>query len=151
MLILKGRFYKVTGVALVALLLAGVCPLAAHGAEPGAELFSGMHWRNIGPYHAGRTVAGTGVTSEPNVFYIGAVGGGVWKTDNAGWTWNAIFDKEPVSSIGAIAVAPSDPRTIYVGTGEADPRSEMSYGDGMFKSADAGKTWARIGLEKTMQ
>jgi photosystem II stability/assembly factor-like uncharacterized protein len=152
MLILKARFCKVTGIALAALLsFAGVCPPAAHAAESGGDFFSAMHWRNIGPYHAGRTVAGTGVTSEPNVFYIGAVGGGVWKTENAGWTWKPIFDNEPVSSIGAITVAPSDPNIIYVGTGEADPRSEMSYGDGMFKSIDAGKTWTHIGLDKTMQ
>jgi len=143
---------KLVGSAFAALLaVAGPAFLAANAAPLGPDLFSGMHWRNIGPFHGGRTVAGTGVPGEPNVFYIGAVDGGVWKTTNAGWTWNPIFDNEPVASIGSIAVAPSDPNVIYVGTGEADPRSEMSYGDGMYKSTDAGKTWTHIGLDKTMQ
>ncbi|HEX7326478.1 MAG TPA: hypothetical protein VF292_14180 [Rhodanobacteraceae bacterium] len=137
--------------AIVALLAAGAVPLAAAAAQFSPALYSGMQWRNIGPFHAGRTVAGTGVPSEPNVFYIGAVDGGVWKTTNAGWTWKPIFDHEPVASIGAIAVAPSNPNIVYVGTGEADPRSEMSYGDGMYKSTDGGRTWTHIGLDKSME
>jgi photosystem II stability/assembly factor-like uncharacterized protein len=91
-----------------------------------------------------------GVPGQPNVFYQGTADGGVLKTTNAGWTWKPIFDHEPVMSIGAIAVAPSNPNIIYVGTGEADPRSQISYGDGMYKSTDAGKTWTHIGLDKSM-
>lgn len=138
--------------ALAVLLLAtGVSPVAAAGAAPfGPNLFSGMRWRHIGPFQGGRAVAVAGVPGQPNVFYQGAVDGGVWKTTNAGWTWKPIFDHEPIASIGAIAVAPSNPDTVYVGTGEADPRSQISYGDGMYKSTDAGKTWTHIGLEKSM-
>jgi photosystem II stability/assembly factor-like uncharacterized protein len=91
------------------------------------------------------------VPSQPNVFYFGAVGGGVWKTENAGETWNPIFDSQPISSIGAIAVSASNPDVIYVGSGEADMRSQISYGDGMYKSSDGGKTWRNIGLRETRQ
>ncbi len=101
----------------------------------------------IGPFRGGRTIAVTGVEGQPNLFYIGAVGGGVWKSVNAGETWEPIFDKQPIGSIGAIAVAPSDPDIIYVGTGEADFRSNLTYGIGVFKSIDAGKTWTHIGLK----
>ena len=88
---------------------------------------------------------------QPNVFYMGSVGGGVWKTTNAGRTWLPIFDSQPIASIGAVAVAPSRPDVVYVGTGEADMRSQISYGNGMYKSTDAGKTWTHIGLEPTRQ
>jgi photosystem II stability/assembly factor-like uncharacterized protein len=93
----------------------------------------------------------TGVPGQPNVFYSGSVGGGVWKTTNAGRTWWPIFDAQPIASIGAVAVAPSNPSVVYVGTGEADMRSQISYGNGMYRSADAGKTWAHIGLDATRQ
>jgi photosystem II stability/assembly factor-like uncharacterized protein len=93
----------------------------------------------------------TGVPGQPDRFYFGAVDGGVWESDNAGRTWNPIFDREDVGSIGAIAVAPSDPKTIYVGSGEADMRSDIAYGNGMYVSHDAGKTWQHIGLTDTMQ
>ncbi len=116
-----------------------------------ASLFSGLKWRMIGPFRAGRAVAATGVPGQPNHFYFGSVGGGVWESTNSGESWNPIFDKQDVASIGAIAVAPSDPNIIYVGSGEADMRSQISYGDGMYKSADAGKTWNHIGLEDTRQ
>ncbi|HUJ41653.1 MAG TPA: hypothetical protein VLW54_14020 [Candidatus Acidoferrales bacterium] len=112
-----------------------------------AKFFAGMHWRSIGPFRSGRVLAVTGVRGEPDTYYFGSVGGGVWKTNDAGRTWNPIFDAEPVASIGAIAVAPSDPKVIYVGSGEADMRSSISGGNGMYKSVDGGKTWARIGLE----
>ncbi len=115
------------------------------------SLFNGMKWRLIGPFRAGRCVATAGVRTQPNTFYFGSVGGGVWKTENAGETWMPIFDSQPVGSIGAIAVAPSDPNIIYVGSGEADMRSQISYGNGMYKSTDAGKTWQRIGLEDSRQ
>jgi photosystem II stability/assembly factor-like uncharacterized protein len=108
--------------------------------------FGMLHWRLIGPFRGGRALAVTGVPGEPNHFYFGAVDGGVWESIDAGRTWHPIFDGEPVASIGAIAVAPSDPTTLYVGTGEADMRSDIARGDGMYKSTDGGKTWTHIGL-----
>ena len=111
------------------------------------SLFSGLHWRLIGPFRGGRSNAVTGVPGEPSTFYFGSVGGGVWKSGNSGRTWTPIFDSQPVPSIGAIAVAPSNPKVLYVGTGESDMRSQISYGNGMYKSTDAGKTWTHIGLE----
>src|SRR5689334_13305945 len=104
-----------------------------------------LHWRCIGPYRAGRTLAVTGVPGQPQHFYFGSVNGGVWETTNAGRTWKPIFDSQPAGSIGAIAVAPSKPNILYVGTGESDMRSDISQGDGMYKSTDGGKTWAHIG------
>jgi photosystem II stability/assembly factor-like uncharacterized protein len=124
-------------------------PLAAQQFDP--NLFAGMRWRMIGPFRAGRALTAVGVPGQPNLFYFGAVGGGVWKTTNAGRAWVPIFDSEPIASIGDMAVAPSDPKVIYVGSGEADMRSDISYGNGMYKSVDGGKTWAHIGLEDTRQ
>jgi photosystem II stability/assembly factor-like uncharacterized protein len=115
------------------------------------SLYSGLKWRMIGPFRAGRAVAATGVPGQPNHFFFGSVGGGVWESTTAGENWTPIFDGEAVQSIGAIAVAPSDPRTIYVGSGEADMRSQISYGNGVYKSADGGKTWKNIGLKDTRQ
>ncbi|MDE3154478.1 MAG: hypothetical protein KGN76_05210, partial [Acidobacteriota bacterium] len=123
---------------------AGAAPL------PGS-LYSGLHWRLIGPFRAGRVIAVAGVPGHPARFYFGAVGGGVWETNDAGRTWTPIFDKEPIASIGAIAVAPSDSNVIYVGSGEADMRSSVSYGNGMYVSRDAGRTWTHIGLTDTQQ
>ena len=100
----------------------------------------------IGPFRGGRVLPALGVPGKPNEYLFGAVGGGVWKTENAGRTWHPIFDAEPIASIGAIAIAPSDPQTIYVGTGEADMRSDISFGDGVYKSTDGGATWRNIGL-----
>jgi photosystem II stability/assembly factor-like uncharacterized protein len=114
-----------------------------------SKLYSSLKWRLIGPFRGGRSVAAAGVPGEPDTYYFGAVGGGVWKTTNSGRTWQPIFDREPVSSIGAIAVAPSDPNVIYVGTGETDIRSDLSFGNGVYKSTDAGRTWQHIGLEDT--
>ena len=114
---------------------------------PSAAL-SGLEWRDVGPMRGGRSYAVAGVPSEPDTFYMGSVGGGVWKTENAGRTWKPIADAGiPIGSIGAIAVAPSDPNVVYVGTGEPDIRNQHSYGIGMFKSVDAGKTWNHIGLD----
>ncbi|MGB7844049.1 MAG: hypothetical protein WBL63_00410 [Candidatus Acidiferrum sp.] len=115
------------------------------------KLFQEMRWRLIGPHRGGRVLGVTGVRGQPEVYYFGSVGGGVWKTNDAGRTWNPIFDSQPVASIGAIAVAPSDPLTIYVGSGEADMRSSISAGNGMYKSRDGGKTWAHIGLTDSQQ
>src|SRR6267154_5720843 len=116
-----------------------------------AKFFQDLRWRSIGPARAGRVVAVTGVRAEPEVYYFGSVGGGVWKTNDAGRTWNPIFDSQPVASIGAIALAPSNPEIIYVGSGEADMRSSISTGNGMYKSRDGGKTWAHIGLTDSRQ
>ena len=113
------------------------------------NLWSGMKWRSIGPFRGGRVLAVTGVPGDPNVYYFGGVAGGVWKTTNAGLTWVALFDKEPVASIGSIAVASSDPNVIYVGTGEACIRGNISFGNGVYKSVDAGKTWTHLGLDDT--
>ena len=116
-----------------------------------AKFFGALHWRLVGPFRGGRVLPVTGVPGRPELFYSGSVGGGVWKTDDAGRTWNPIFDSQPIASIGAIALAPSDPNIIYVGSGEADMRSSISYGDGLYKSVDAGKTWTRIGLSDSRQ
>src|SRR5258708_7801802 len=104
-------------------------------------LFDSLQWRLIGPFRGGRSVAVTGIAGDPNTFYFGAVGGGVWKTTNTGVTWSPIFDSQRIASIGAIDVAASDPNVIYAGTGEADIRSDLSTGAGIYKSNDAGKTW----------
>jgi photosystem II stability/assembly factor-like uncharacterized protein len=118
---------------------------------PGA-LLAGLHWRDVGPMRGGRTYGVAGNANQPDTFYFGSVGGGVFKTENAGRTWYPISDEGiPIGSIGAIAVAPSNPNIVYVGTGEPDIRSQHSYGIGMFKSTDAGRTWTHIGLEATRQ
>ncbi len=110
-----------------------------------------MQWRNIGPTRGGRTKAAAGIPSQPNVFFIGAVNGGVWKTTDYGRTWKPIFDAEPTGSIGAIAVAPSNPDIIYVGSGEGLHRPDLSTGMGMFKSTDGGRTWTHLGLRDSQQ
>ncbi len=108
-----------------------------------------MQWRQVGPFRGGRALAIEGIANEPGVYYFGAVGGGIWKTTDGGANWAPLFDKENISSIGAIAVAPSDHNVIYVGTGEAAVRGNISYGNGVYKSVDAGKTWKNIGLKDT--
>jgi photosystem II stability/assembly factor-like uncharacterized protein len=128
--------------------LAFVTTLAA---QPPGSLFDGLRWRMIGPFRGGRAIAASGVSGDPNIFYFGAVGGGIWKTTNAGLTWSPIFDDQHVASIGAIEVALSNPNVIYAGTGEADIRSDLSQGDGVYKSTDAGKTWRNIGLRDSHQ
>src|SRR3954468_2874434 len=111
------------------------------------DLFAGLRWRNIGPFHGGRISAVTGALGQPNVYYVGTPAGGVWKTTRAGVTWFPIFDQFlNVDSIGAVQVAPSDPNIVYVGTGDS---VQGPSGDGMYKSVDAGKTFVHIGLEET--
>src|SRR5207245_8425047 len=128
----------------VAMLTFGV--FAAHAQTYDQKLFQEMRWRCIGPFRAGRTVAITGVQGQPNLFYMAAVNGGVWKTTDFGNTWTPIFDDAGSSgSVGAIAVAPSDPNIIYVGSGEGLQRPDVAVGDGMYKSTDAGKTWTQLG------
>lgn len=115
------------------------------------NFFSTMQWRCIGPHRGGRVLAVSGVRGEPHTFYFGAVAGGVWKTIDAGRTWTPIFDNQPIASIGALAVSTSNPNIIYVGTGEADMRSDISFGAGVYKSTDAGQTWSYLGLGDTRQ
>jgi len=115
------------------------------------KLFKGMQWRQIGPFRGGRALTIEGVPGEPDTYYFGAVAGGVWKTTDGGANWKPLFDKEPISSIGAIAIAPSDHNVIYAGTGEAAIRGNTTYGTGVFKSIDAGKTWQNVGLKDSRQ
>ena len=110
-----------------------------------------LHWRMIGPFRGGRTRAATGVPSQPNVFYMAQVNGGVWKSDDYGRIWTPIFDHESTQSIGAIAVAPSNPNIIYVASGEGLHRPDLSVGNGIYKSTDAGKTWTHLGLNDGFQ
>ncbi len=115
------------------------------------SLFAGLRYRNIGPHRAGRTVGITGVASQPNVFYIGVNNGGVWKTTDFGHTWNPIFDAQKTGSVGDVIVAPSNPNVLYVGSGEGIQRPDLSIGDGLYKSIDAGKTWMHLGLNDAQQ
>ncbi len=119
--------------------------------EVSPNLFNGLHWRLIGPFRGGRAVAVSGVPNGGSTFYFGSVDGGIWKTDDAGTVWTPVFDNQPVASIGALAVAPSDSNIIYAGTGESDIRSDLASGDGVYKSLDGGKTWKNIGLRDTRQ
>ena len=123
---------------------------SARGQFP-ENLYQDLHWRMIGPFRAGRTRAVAGVASQPNVFYMGAVDGGVWKSDDYGRTWRPIFDAQPTQSIGAIAVAPSNPNIVYVASGEGLQRPDLSVGDGIYRSADAGKNWTHLGLRDGQQ
>ena len=115
-----------------------------------------MRWRLVGPFRGGRTLSAVGIPGNSTVYYSGAVGGGIWKSTDSGTTWQPVFDgptgdNQPIASIGAVAVAPSNPSVVYAGSGEADMRSDITYGNGMYKSTDAGKTWAHIGLEDSRQ
>jgi photosystem II stability/assembly factor-like uncharacterized protein len=136
-----------------ALSVLSILPLSLQSQQVPQTMLEGFHWRDVGPMRGGRSYAVAGNANQPDTFYFGSVGGGVWKTVNAGRTWFPIADDPktgiPIGSIGAIAVAPSDPDVIYVGTGEPDIRAQHSYGIGLYKSVDAGKTWKPIGLEKS--
>jgi len=133
----------------VASLLAGVFVRTQSNARD--PIAGAMRWRPIGPYRGGRAKSITGVPGHPNVFYTGFVNGGVWMTNDYGRTWKPIFDGQPTGSIGAIAVAPSDPNVVYVGSGEGIARPDLSTGDGMYSSTDAGKTWTHLGLRDGQQ
>ena len=131
-------------------LIAAVC--FALNAQPlSPHLFNGLEWRLIGPFRGGRAVAVSGVPGGGATFYFGAVDGGIWKTEDAGTIWSPVFDGQPIASIGAIAVSPSDPNLIYAGTGESDIRSDLASGNGVYKSSDGGKTWRNVGLPETRQ
>src|SRR5450755_2474445 len=116
-----------------------------------SSLYNSLQWRSIGPYRGGRTVGAAGIAQQPNVFYIGVNNGGIWKTTDYGRTWFPIFDDQPTGSIGTIVTAPSDPNIIYVGSGEGLHRPDLSTGNGIYKSVDAGKTWAHLGLTNAQQ
>jgi photosystem II stability/assembly factor-like uncharacterized protein len=132
----------------LALLLALTAPsAAAQTVDP--AMFADLSWRLVGPFRGGWGTVAEGIPDRPDTFYFGAAGGGVWKTEDAGRTWTPLFDREPAASIGALAIAPSDPNVIYVGTGQPQPRYDVISGDGVFRSADGGRTWARAGLEAT--
>lgn len=136
-------------IALLLLVVAVVLPAIAQPFSP--NLFSEMRWRLIGPFRAGRTVAIAGIPEQQNVFYMSVNNGGVWKTTDYGNTWQPIFDSQNSGSIGALAVAPSDPNIIYVGSGEGLRRPDLAVGDGIYKSTDAGKTWQHLGLRDGQQ
>ena len=137
------------GTLAIAVSLAAAVAATAAGVDP--SVFQDLHWRLIGPFRGGRVLAVAGVPGEREHFYFGSVNGGVWETIDAGRTWKPIFDGQPIGTIGAIALAPSNPKIIYVGSGEADMRSNIAQGDGAYKSTDGGKTWTKIGLADTQQ
>ena len=130
-------------------LIVGLVSASAQSFSP--SLYQGMRWRMIGPFRGGRTVAITGIPGKPNIFYIGVNNGGVWKTSDYGLTWSPIFDDQPTGSVGALAVAPSNPQIIYVGSGEGLRRPDLSVGDGIYKSTDGGGTWQHLGLRDAQQ
>lgn len=126
-------------------------PTSSPSAQQKAEdkPFQGMAYRSIGPYRGGRSLTATGIPGNPNVYYFGGTGSGVWKSIDGALTWLPLFDRESVASIGSLAIAPSEPTTVYVGTGEACIRGNISHGDGVYKTLDGGKTWKNIGLRDT--
>ncbi len=111
--------------------------------------YGGMRWRLVGPFRAGWATVAAGVPGKPNTFYFGSAGGGVWKTTDAGRTWQGLMQHQEASSIGALAVAPSDPDVIYVGTGQPTIRYDAMAGNGVYRSDDGGKTWKHLGLDAT--
>src|SRR6185312_7745523 len=142
----------VAAAAALALAAGAAAQTPASAGTYNPALWSGMRYRLIGPFRGGRVTAVTGVPSEPNTFYFGSTGGGVWKTTDAGHSWNNVSDGFfSVGSMGALAVADSDPNIIYAGTGSSKIRSNVSIGRGMFKSTDAGKTWKFSGLRDVGQ
>ena len=136
--------------AFIALVLLA-SPSASRAQSIPASMLQGLTWRNIGPFQGGRVEAVAGIPGNASTFYFGAVNGGVWKTVDAGQTWESAWHGPDVGTIGALAVAPSDPNVIYAGTGEPDPRTDIASGDGVYRSTDAGRTWTNIGLRDSRQ
>src|SRR3989475_3170190 len=112
-------------------------------------VFKGLKYRPIGPFRGGRSLTASGIPGDPNIYYFGSTGGGVWKSTDGAMTWTALFDKEAVGAVGSLAVSASDPNIVYVGTGEACIRGNISHGDGIYKTLDGGKTWKNVGLRDT--
>jgi len=139
------------GLAAFALLILTSTTSVSNAQQFPQSTYQEMRWRMIGPFRGGRTRAATGVLSQPNVFYVGQGDGGVWKSDDYGRTWTPIFEDQPSQSIGAIAVAPSDPNIVYAASGEGLQRPDLSVGDGIYRSVDAGKTWSHLGLRDGQQ
>src|SRR5271165_4547625 len=139
------------GLALLFFLGALGLNISTVGQSISPDLFSGLQWRLIGPFRGGRVVAVAGVPGDGTIFYFGSVGGGIWKTIDAGVTWTPIFDGQPIASIGALEVAPSDPKVLYAGSGESDIRAALSSGDGVYRSTDGGATWKNVGLHDSKQ
>jgi photosystem II stability/assembly factor-like uncharacterized protein len=137
--------------ALSCFVVFAACSSFALAQQIDQRLYQSMRWRMIGPFRAGRTVGAAGVPNRPNVFYIGVNNGGVWKTDDYGRTWSPIFDEQPTGSIGALAIAPSNPDIVYVGSGEGLQRPDLSTGDGIYKSTDGGKSWTHLSLRDGQQ
>ena len=144
---------KFIALILPALVLLTLSFSAVAAPSAASERLSGLEWRTVGPFRGGRVTAVTGVPGKPNLYFMGATGGGVWKSENAGRTWENLSDGYfEVGTIGAVAVAESDHNVLYVGTGESPIRGvTTSHGDGMWKSTDGGETWSHIGLEKSGQ
>jgi photosystem II stability/assembly factor-like uncharacterized protein len=132
-----------------ALLVCASSQLAAAEVPVPASVTGALEWRQLGPFRGGWATMATGVSSKPDTFYIGTAGGGVWKTDDVGRTWHSLFDKQPASSIGALALAPSDPNVIYVGSGQVAARYDVGAGNGVYRSADGGRSWQHMGLDDT--
>src|SRR5881392_945697 len=143
---IEARFRSVLLFGLASLALA---PAVARAQTIPPRAYGALRWRLIGPHRGGRVLAVAGVPGDPTTFYFGAVDGGVWRTRNAGVTWEPLFDDQPIASIGALALAPSDRNVIYVGTGEASIRSDITYGAGVYKSTDGGAHWQSLGLAET--
>jgi photosystem II stability/assembly factor-like uncharacterized protein len=140
------QFRRVFVAALAA--AAFLAPMASHAAD--TSPYARLKWRSIGPAVAGgRVAAVAGTATDANLYYIGSAGGGVWKSDNGGATWTAVFEKQSVAAIGAVTIDPNDENTVWVGTGEANPRNDVSYGNGIYKTTDGGKTWTDLGLTTT--
>ncbi|MGE5837917.1 MAG: WD40/YVTN/BNR-like repeat-containing protein, partial [Acidobacteriota bacterium] len=133
---------------LAAVLALGGTLVFSQGARPGPDVYGSLRWRYVGP-EGNRVSAVVGVPGDPLTYYAGSASGGIFKTSDGGLNWAPIFDGQPVHSIGDLAVAPGDPSIVWAGTGEACIRSHISVGEGIFKSTDAGRTWTRMGLEKT--
>lgn len=143
--------YRSIAVLLLVTLLASMSagPLRAESVPSSA--YAGLHWRFVGPLRGGRTKSIAGVPSEPNRFYMAATNGGIWRTDDAGRTWTPIFDSQDTQSVGSLAIAPSDPNTIYAGSGEGLQRPDLSVGNGLYRSTDGGTTWTHLGLRDGQQ
>ena len=146
----RAKFYVATYVVtiVVAVLLSAPCWLQAQQTPINPDVYGQLKYRYIGP-EGNRATSVAGVPGKPNIWYVGAASGGIFKSTDGGIHWNPIFDSEPVSSIGSLAVADSDPNIVWAGTGESFIRSHISVGQGIYKSTDAGKTWSLMGLEKT--